>query len=458
MSDSEPPLWTHTPQMHRLRLMRKIATSVCFTVIVSCAASAGISLRSASAAAQTASPQAPTSYAAAFERAALLRDAGKRIFSDASFSASARQSCASCHAPHRRYNPANALDVQPGGFDLQQQGFRAPPTLSYLARVPPYSNHFHESDDEGDESVDGGPTGGLTWDGRVDRGDNQARMPLLSPFEMANTVSGVAGAVRNASYASALRRALGEHALDRDDDAFAAVVRALGAFEQDVDEFDPYTSKYDAYLTGRARLTAQEQRGLKLFENPSKGNCAQCHVSRRALDGGAPALSDYGLIAIGVPRNADLARNRDAGFHDLGACGPERKDKAGQAEYCGLFRTPTLRNVALRQRFFHNGGFRTLRDVVAFYVTRDITPERWYPKRDDGSVDAYDDLPAQYHANINRDAPFEGQRPGVQPRLDEHEIDDVVAFLGTLSDGYLRENPYRAERRAARTTSAQAPR
>jgi cytochrome c peroxidase len=433
--------------------MRKIFTSVYFAGFVLCIVSMSASTHPKSVAAAAATNVQAVGYAATFERAALLRDVGRRIFSDRAFSASARQSCASCHDPQHRYSPANAHDVQSGGVDLQQQGFRAPPTLTYLNRVPPYSNHYHESDEEGDESIDGGPTGGLTWDGRVDRGDNQARMPLLSPFEMANSVSGVAQEIREASYAPSLRRALGEHALDRDDDAFAAVVRALAAFEQDVDEFDPYTSKYDAWLTGRAHLTEQELHGLKLFEDETKGNCAQCHISRRSLDGGAPALSDYGLIALGVPRNTRIARNHNDQFHDLGACGPERKDKAGQAEYCGLFRTPTLRNVALRRTFFHNGEFHSLRDVVAFYVTRDITPERWYPKHKDAVVDSYDDLPAQYRANLNRDVPFEGQQPGAMPRLDAQEIDDVVVFLGTLSDGYLKDNPYRAERRDKRATA-----
>jgi cytochrome c peroxidase len=389
----------------------------------------------------------------AFHRAALLRDAGRQIFSDPAYSASGQQSCASCHDPKRRYNPPNARDVQRGGADMTQRGFRAPPTLTYLNRVPPYSNHFYDSDEEGDESVDNGPTGGLTWDGRVDGGEKQARIPLLAPFEMASTTAGVARAVRKAGYAPLLREALGEHALDGDDDAFAAVVRALGAFEQDYDEFNPYTSKYDAYLTGRAKLSAAELRGLKAFEDPGKGNCAQCHLSQRSADGGAPAFSDYGLIALGVPRNAKIARNRDPAFHDLGACGPERKDKAGDAAFCGLFRTPTLRNVALRKTFFHNGSFHDLREVVEFYVTRDITPGRWYAKNAQGKVDPYDDLPAEYRANINRDSPFEGQKPGATPRLDAREVNDVVAFMKTLTDGYVSANPYRAERAAAAKAS-----
>ncbi|MEP7042684.1 MAG: cytochrome c peroxidase [Dokdonella sp.] len=406
-----------------------------------------------------AAPRAP-SYAAAFKRAALLRDAGRRIFSDRMFSKSGQQSCASCHDPQRRYNPPNALDVQPGGDDMKRRGFRAPPTLTYLNRVPPYSNHYHDSDEEGDESIDAGPTGGLTWDGRVDRGENQARIPLLSAFEMANSAAGVAAAIRKTDYAHLLREALGEQALDGDADAFDAVVHALGAFEQDYDEFNPYTSKYDAWLTGNAKLSAREQRGLTLFEDADKGNCAECHISQRALDGGAPALSDYGLIALGVPRNRKIARNADPAFRDLGACGPERKDKAGQADFCGLFRTPTLRNVALRRTFFHNGKFHDLHEVVEFYVKRDITPARWYAKNKDGSVDRYDDLPAEYRANINRDAPFDGQKPGAKPRLDAREIDDVVAFLQTLSDGYLERNPYRAERMRKKPAAqpARAPR
>ena len=391
-------------------------------------------------------PTLTSAQSDAFRRAALLRQAGRSIFSDTSLSLSGKQSCASCHAPARRYNPDDARDIVAGGKELDLFSFRAPPTLTYLNRIPAYNNHYHESDDEGDESVDNGPTGGLTWDGRVDGGANQASLPLLSPEEMANTKAGVATAVRASSYANILRQALGDHALDTDDAAFTATVRALGAFEEDYDEFNPYTSKYDAYLTGETKLSSQETRGLQLFNDEKKGNCAQCHISKRSRDGSAPAFSDYGLIALGVPRNPTIAANRDPDFHDLGACGPLRTDKTNDPTFCGLFRTPTLRNVALRKSFFHNGKFHDLRDVVDFYVTRDIAPQRWYAKNADGSVRIYDDLPAKYHVNLNRDPPFEDQHPGATPRLNKREIDDVVAFMRTLTDGYLASNPYRQER------------
>ena len=63
-----------------------------------------------------------------------------------------------------------------GGPYLDQPGFRAVPSLRYLQAVPQFTEHFFDSDDEADESVDNGPTGGLTWDGRVDRGREQARI------------------------------------------------------------------------------------------------------------------------------------------------------------------------------------------------------------------------------------------------------------------------------------------
>jgi cytochrome c peroxidase len=385
-------------------------------------------------------------YREAYQRTAWLREAGRLIFSDPAFSGSGKQSCASCHSPALRYNPPNGLDIQPGGATLRQRGLRAPPTLTYLNRVPPYDNHFHDSEDEADDSVDNGPSGGLTWDGRVDTGAQQAKIPLTSVDEMANTRVGVATAIRAASYAHLLRDALGDDALRSDTGAFDAVAHALGAFEEDYAEFSPYTSKYDAFLTGNARLSAQEMRGLALFDDEQKGNCAQCHISKRGRDGTPPAFSDYGLIALAVPRNRTIPRNRDPAFFDLGACGPLRTDKARDAAFCGLFRTPTLRNASLRRSFFHNGKFHDLAEVIAFYVTRDITPARWYGKDARGRVLAYDDLPATYQANINHEPPFADQHPGSRARLSRSEIDDVVAFMKTLTDGYMKENPYRSER------------
>ena len=126
----------------------------------------------------------------AYARAAQLEALGRELFADPSLSASGRMACATCHDPQHAFGPPNALAVQLGGKDMQQPGLRAVPSLKYLQVVPQFTEHYFESDDEGDDSVDNGPTGGLTWDGRVDRGRDQARIPLLSPFEMANTDAG----------------------------------------------------------------------------------------------------------------------------------------------------------------------------------------------------------------------------------------------------------------------------
>ena len=183
----------------------------------------------------------------------------------------------------------------------------------------------------------------------------------------------------------------------------------------------PISSKYDAYLAGKATLTAQEARGLRLFEANDKGNCASCHISQRANDGEPPQFTDFGLIALGVPRNPAIPANADPKYFDLGLCGPLRADFLGRAEYCGLFRTPSLRNAALKQAFFHNGAFHTLRDAVAFYATRDTDPGRWYPKDATGAVQKFNDLPKQYQANINTDPPF-GETPGGKPALADRRL------------------------------------
>ena len=97
--------------------------------------------------------------------------------------------------------------------------------------------------------------------------------------------------------------------------------------------------------------------------------------------------------------------------------------------------TPTLRNVATRHVFFHNGLIHSLRDAVAFYATRDSDPGRWYPRASDGTVRKFDDLPPKYRTNANNESPF-GANEGDRPPLTENDIDDVVAFLQTLTDGY----------------------
>ena len=97
---------------------------------------------------------------------------------------------------------------------------------------------------------------------------------------------------------------------------------------------------------------------------------------------------------------------------------------------------PTLRNVALRQAFFHNGRFKTLKDALTFYVQRDTNPEKFYPLDADGAVAKFNDLPPEFRANVNTSEVPYNRSLGDAPALSDAEIDDVIAFLKTLSDGY----------------------
>ena len=363
---------------------------------------------------------------------------GREMFFDAGLSASGRTSCATCHDPHHAYGPSNALAVQPGGASGDQAGTRAAPSLRYLQMLPPFSEHHFDND--GNDSVDAGPTGGHTWDGRADSAHDQARLPLLSANEMANgTPSAVVDRLRRASYAPKLRAAFGDAIFEHADAAFKAALMALEVFQQTPSAFYPYSSKYDEVLRGKARLSPQEARGLALFNDEAKGNCASCHLSAISADGAFPAFTDFGHIALGVPRNAGIPANRDASYFDLGLCGPFRTDFTHKAEYCGRFRTPTLRNVAVRRSFFHNGVFHTLDDVLRFYAQRDTQPGRFYPRDAKGVVRKFDDLPAAHAANVNMDPPF-GGRVGQRAALNDREMRDIIAFLKTLTDADLPQN------------------
>jgi len=362
-----------------------------------------------------------------------MTELGRRLFFDRELSASRKMSCATCHDPRHAYGPPNARSTQPGGADMRSSGIRAVPSLRYLANVPPFAEHHF--DEAVDESVDQGPTGGHTWDGRADTTHDQARAPLTSPFEMANdSVEAVASKVAERPYAGEFREAFGDDVFADPSRASVAVLLSLEVFQQSPKDFSPFSSRYDAWLRHKADLTAAEQRGLALFGDPKKGNCASCHP-HQIRQGAFPIFTDFGFNALGVPRNLAIPANRDVRFHDLGLCGPMRTDLATHKDYCGLFRVPPLRNVATRRVFFHNGVFHDLRQVVEFYAQRDTRPARWYTSG--GHVVPFDDLPLDDRDNVNREPPFGGKRGGAAA-LTSAEIDDLVAFLKTLTDADAR--------------------
>lgn len=386
-----------------------------------------------------------------------LAQIGRRMFFDPSLSASGKQSCASCHSPAFGYGPPNGLAVQPGGSRLTVSGIRAAPSIAYLYRQTVFAIGPSADEDQPvpiaeraqraqasprSTKIAGAaaapalvPQGGLFWDGRADTLMDQAEGPLLNPVEMAN--SDVRAVVRKlvlGGYGEAFKPLFGDAVADNPDLLFAEAMSALARYQIEDSSFHRFDSKYDRWLEGKARLTPAERRGLALFDDPAKGNCAACHISRPGPDGMPPLFTDTEYEALGVPRNMAIRANRDPRFFDLGLCGPLRTDLARQTQYCGMFLTPTLRNAARRKAFFHNGVYGTLRQVLDFYNLRDTAPGRIYPRTRSGGIARYNDLPTRFHGNVDTSDPPFGGKPGGRPPLTDAEISDIIAFIETLND------------------------
>lgn len=377
----------------------------------------------------------PTALDRTFVAEPVLAALGKRMFNDANLSEPKGLSCASCHDPARGLSSARVgrLGVAEGSV-RGRYGMRNVPALRYARYTP--SLYFFS--DEPDEDTTPQPRGGLLHDGRVDSLAEQPRIPLFDKAEMNNPdQASVARKLRRADYAAALRTAFGAHALDRPDHAIAALGEALQAYLRS-DELAPFTSRYDAYIGGKGGLTPLETKGMALFRDPLKGNCGSCHAFNPDSSNPLRSLfTDYGYDAVAAPRNTAIPASARAQDFDLGLCRTAAaKGWPNPGQWCGYFRTPSLRNVAVRERFMHNGVFTDLRTVVEFYATRSTDPTRWYPR---GVL--FDDLPARYRINVNVSASPWNRRAGARPGLDPAEVDAVVAFLGTLTDRDLEGLP-----------------
>jgi cytochrome c peroxidase len=348
---------------------------------------------------------------------------GRAIFLDPALSEPAGTSCASCHDPARAYSGDHgsgagvAAGSRPGILAR-----RSTPSLLYLAYVPRF-RFFREDDERG---VDAEPSGGFFWDGRSDSLAALVRQPLLNPREMNNRdAQQIAEKLRRAPYAEIFRREF-QGALDDANTALDALGVALQAFLTSP-AMAPFSSKYDDYVRGNAALSPRETEGLRIFKDPRRGGCSKCHTLFDTSPHPERSMfTDFGYEAVGAPRNSRL-RTPD---EDLGLC--ERTDtgnSSNESKWCASFRTPSLRNVALRNGFMHNGSFTSLREVVKFYATRTTTPEQWYP-----SGVPFDDTPAQYRRRVNVSTVPYNRHQGDAPAFDDSEVDAIVAFLGTLTD------------------------
>ncbi|HEV7717048.1 MAG TPA: cytochrome c peroxidase, partial [Steroidobacteraceae bacterium] len=362
---------------------------------------------------------------------------GKHMFFDKSLSGSGKLACASCHDPAHAYGPANGSAVQPGGRRLTDAGTRAVPSLRYQEYTPPYQDMLDNADGVGPP----GPGGGYTADGRAPTLAEQAKIPLLSANEMANRrPADVVKNIRGSEYAELFRQAFGAGIFGDTNGAFEKAREALQAFQMEDVSFHPYNSRYDLYASNKigGKFTPEEWRGFMVYNDPEKGNCVACHYNGAGVNGSVRLFTDFTYAALGVPRNKDIPANHSRGHYDLGVCSrPDHTPPAG-AEYCGQFKVPTLRNVATRKVFFHNGRMKSLSETLRFYNTRDTNPELWYPTVN-GVVQKFDDLPGKYQANIDPQKPLDGRAPGSAPPMSEQELKDLEAFLGTLTDNDLAQ-------------------
>lgn len=366
---------------------------------------------------------------------------GKRVFEDKSLSQPAGVACATCHDPAHAFQGANGspFPAVARGSLPTSFGNRNTPTVMYASFSPPFS--FIDEKDEKTGKIEKTPVGGQFLDGRARDLAAQFEGPLLNPVEMnAPSKRFAVERVRDGDYFALARAAYGEDIFKDPDAAFAKIAQAVAAFESSA-RFHPFASKFDDYLRGAARLTPLEARGFALFKDEKKGNCLACHAgkteSREPKDW---LFTDFTYDALGAPKNRAIpGADKPDAVPDLGLCKQPGLDKVAPAGFdpasvCGAFKVPTLRNVAVTGPWLHNGVFSKLREVVAFYATRDTDPARWYPKDGAGKPRKYDDLPAQYHEAVNvREVPYD-RKPGQKPRLSEKDIDAITAFLETLTD------------------------
>ncbi len=368
-------------------------------------------------------------------------DLGKALFFDTNLSKNRTQACATCHDPTHAFTDPRPTAVGRAvsmGDDGASLGDRNTPTAAYARFSPKFQR-----------LKDGTYVGGQFLDGREPDLAGQAGGPPLNPIEMGmpDKESVVARLWENPDYVTAFTKLFGPETAAKTETAYAAMTQAIAAFEG-TDEFAPFTSKYDRFLAGKAKLTDKEELGRLLFFSQQFTNCNQCHQLHTVQPASRETFTNYQYHNIGIPVNAAArkANGSKAGHIDRGLLDNPAVDDPAQA---GKFKVPSLRNVAVTGPYMHNGVFTDLRTTVLFYNkynTRDpkrlINPESGAPFRD-----------PEVAENIATKELTHG------PALDDKRIDALVAFLKTLTD--RRYEPLlaeiEAEEKAARQAAHAAP-
>lgn len=248
-------------------------------------------------------------------------DLGRRLFYDKRLSNDNSLACANCHNPQFDFTDGLKLSKGVEG----RLGVRNAPTILNVAYQP---LQF--------------------WDGRAMSLEQQAASPIADPVEMNQPhkifLSKLAG---DPVYTEMFRKAFGS-----DEVTLGRVEKALASFERTVLSGN---SPFDRYQYGgdKKALSPSQVRGLALFINPQKGNCAACHL----------VGPQYALFTDGKFHNIGEGVEDDGNFDDVGRY-HETKVDADK----GAFKTPTLRNVANTAPYMHDGSLLTLRQVVDFYA------------------------------------------------------------------------------------------
>ncbi len=368
---------------------------------------------------------------------------GKDLFFDENLSANLNQACAACHHPDVGWTGPDQGINQGGavyeGSIAGRFGNRKPPSSAYA----PFSSIFYFSRKAGGMFI-----GGNFWDGRAtgeklgNPAADQAQGPFLNPLEQAlPSASAVVSEACTGGYATLFLQVCGLNACDLANTAaaFDCIGLAIAAYEASR-EVSGFTSKFDAYLAGQVKLTTQEKQGLNLFNGKAK--CALCHVDT----GKAPLFTDFTYDNLGVPRNPENPFYNEPDFNPLGAAwideglggflGTRTDYEVYARKNLGKFKVPTLRNVDKRpspdfvKAYSHNGFFKSLESIVHFYNTRDVL--RTCPE---GSTETY--------ALANNCWPIPELALNLNTkevgnlRLTSDEEAAIVAFLKTLSDGFV---------------------
>ncbi len=337
---------------------------------------------------------------------------GRFLFHDTNLSNPPGQACVSCHDPQVGFTGpdqgANAAGAVYEGAEPGRYGNRKPPSAAYAGNSPVlhYQNTW---------------MGGMFWDGRAtgqtlnDPLAEQAQGPFLNPLEQnMSSAQDVIDKVIASSYSDLFTEVCTDSAR-----YYECIGRSIAAYERST-EVSPFSSKYDYSLKGQAKLSAREKQGLALFNG--KARCAGCHAP--------PLFTDYTYENIGVPRNPLNPFYNEPDWNPLGenwideGLGGFLKS-GGDSNYqqeLGKQKVPTLRNVDRRpnknfvKAYAHNGYFKSLQEIVHFYNTRDIPDAGWPLPEVAENINATD------MGNLG---------------LSHSEELAVVAFLKTLSDGYV---------------------